>query len=57
MERGDAERVLRYALEQGVDFLDDACYDDETGQAPLASGYSEVLFGELRRRRVATRCT
>jgi hypothetical protein len=39
------------------EFADDARYDDETGQAPLASGYSEVLFGELRRRRVATRCT
>jgi aryl-alcohol dehydrogenase-like predicted oxidoreductase len=49
MERDDAERVLGYALERGIDFLDDARYDDETGQAPLASGYSEVLFGELFR--------
>jgi L-glyceraldehyde 3-phosphate reductase len=49
MERADAERVLAYALEQGVSFLDDARYDDETGQAPRASGYSEVLFGELFR--------
>jgi aryl-alcohol dehydrogenase-like predicted oxidoreductase len=49
MERGDAERVLGYALQAGIDFLDDARYDDETGSAPLASGYSEVLFGELFR--------
>jgi aryl-alcohol dehydrogenase-like predicted oxidoreductase len=41
--------VLDHALRSGIDFLDDARYDDETGQAPLASGYSEVLFGELFR--------
>jgi aryl-alcohol dehydrogenase-like predicted oxidoreductase len=49
MPRADAERVLAHALESGIDFLDDARYDDETGHAPLASGYSEVLFGELFR--------
>jgi aryl-alcohol dehydrogenase-like predicted oxidoreductase len=49
MEREDAERLLAYALTNGIDFLDDARYDDETGSAPLASGYSEVLFGELFR--------
>jgi len=49
MEREDAERLLAYALSHGIDFLDDARYDDETGSAPLASGYSEVLFGELFR--------
>jgi aryl-alcohol dehydrogenase-like predicted oxidoreductase len=49
MARPDAERVLDHALRSGIDFLDDARYDDETGQAPLASGYSEVLFGELFR--------
>jgi aryl-alcohol dehydrogenase-like predicted oxidoreductase len=49
MDRGDAEGVLHHALESGIDFLDDARYNDETGQAPLASGYSEVLFGELFR--------
>lgn len=49
MEREDAERLLAYALTHGIDFLDDARYDDETGSAPLASGYSEVLFGELFR--------
>jgi aryl-alcohol dehydrogenase-like predicted oxidoreductase len=49
MDREDAERLLAYALTHGIDFLDDARYDDETGSAPLASGYSEVLFGELFR--------
>jgi aryl-alcohol dehydrogenase-like predicted oxidoreductase len=49
MNRADAERVLDHALSSGIDFLDDARYNDETGQAPLASGYSEVLFGELFR--------
>jgi L-glyceraldehyde 3-phosphate reductase len=49
MERADAERVLDHALRSGIDFLDDARYDDETGRAPLRSGYSEVLFGELFR--------
>jgi L-glyceraldehyde 3-phosphate reductase len=49
MDRADAERLLAYALTHGIDFLDDARYDDETGSAPLASGYSEVLFGELFR--------
>ncbi len=49
MRRADAEQLLAYALAQGLNFLDDARYDDETGSAPLASGYSEVLFGELFR--------
>jgi len=49
LDRADAERVLDHALRCGIDFLDDARYDDETGRAPLATGYSEVLFGELFR--------
>jgi aryl-alcohol dehydrogenase-like predicted oxidoreductase len=49
MERADAERLFAHALERGIDFFDDARYNDETGRAPLASGYSEVLFGELFR--------
>ena len=49
MDRADAERVLGHALDAGIDFLDDARYNDETGRAPLATGYSEVLFGELFR--------
>jgi aryl-alcohol dehydrogenase-like predicted oxidoreductase len=49
MPRADAEAVLAHALARGIDFLDDARYDDETGRAPLPTGYSEVLFGELFR--------
>ena len=41
--------VMRAAREHGIVFLDDARYDDETGTAPLATGYSEVVFGELFR--------
>ncbi|HEX3690029.1 MAG TPA: aldo/keto reductase, partial [Solirubrobacteraceae bacterium] len=49
MKRADAEAVLHRALSSGISFLDDARYNDETGRAPLATGYSEVLFGELFR--------
>ncbi len=41
--------VMAAAREHGIDFLDDARYDDETGTAPLPTGYSEVVFGELFR--------
>jgi aryl-alcohol dehydrogenase-like predicted oxidoreductase len=41
--------VMEAAREAGIDFLDDARYDDETGTAPLETGYSEVVFGELFR--------
>lgn len=41
--------VMRAAREHGFNFLDDARYDDETGSAPIPTGYSEVLFGELFR--------
>lgn len=41
--------VMTAAREAGVDFLDDARYDDETGAAPLRTGWSEVVFGELFR--------
>jgi L-glyceraldehyde 3-phosphate reductase len=47
--RSQALAVMQTALDVGITFLDDARYDDETGSAPLASGYSEVLFGELVR--------
>jgi aryl-alcohol dehydrogenase-like predicted oxidoreductase len=46
-ERGIA--VMRAAREAGITFLDDARYNDETGTAPIPSGYSEVVFGELFR--------
>jgi aryl-alcohol dehydrogenase-like predicted oxidoreductase len=41
--------VMTAAREAGIDFLDDARYDDETGTAPIPTGYSEVVFGELFR--------
>jgi L-glyceraldehyde 3-phosphate reductase len=47
--REDGLAVMRAAREHGFNFLDDARYNDETGAAPLPSGYSEVLFGELFR--------
>jgi L-glyceraldehyde 3-phosphate reductase len=41
--------VMKKARESGINFLDDARYNDETGTAPLKTGYSEVVFGELFR--------
>src|SRR5215469_11322431 len=51
-ERMSADRgveVMRAARETGVTLLDDARYNDETGQAPIPTGYSEIVFGELFR--------
>ncbi len=41
--------VMRAAQEAGINFLDDARYNDETGDAPMKTGYSEVVFGQLFR--------
>src|SRR5262245_51067292 len=41
--------VMRAARESGITFLDDARYNDESGTAPIPTGYSEVVFGELFR--------
>ena len=41
--------ILRAAREEGISFFDDARYNDETGRAPIPTGHSEVLFGELFR--------
>lgn len=41
--------VMEMAREVGINFLDDARYNDETGTAPIKTGYSEVVFGELFR--------
>lgn len=49
MSREDGVAVMRAAREAGIDFLDDARYNDETGEAPMPTGYSEVVFGELFR--------
>jgi aryl-alcohol dehydrogenase-like predicted oxidoreductase len=41
--------ILRAARDEGITFFDDARYNDETGRAPIPTGYSEILFGELFR--------
>lgn len=41
--------VMQAAKAAGINFLDDARYNDETGTAPIPTGYSEVVFGELFR--------
>jgi aryl-alcohol dehydrogenase-like predicted oxidoreductase len=41
--------IMRAAREEGVNFFDDARYNDETGTAPMPTGYSEVVFGNLFR--------
>lgn len=49
MDEKEALTVIASGLQAGINFLDDARYDDRTGHAPLKSGYSEVLFGRLLR--------
>jgi aryl-alcohol dehydrogenase-like predicted oxidoreductase len=49
ISREDGVAVMGAAREAGIDFLDDARYDDETGSAPIPTGFSEVVFGELFR--------
>jgi L-glyceraldehyde 3-phosphate reductase len=41
--------VLRAAREAGVTFLEVARYNDTLGTAPIPTGYSEVVFGEVFR--------
>jgi aryl-alcohol dehydrogenase-like predicted oxidoreductase len=41
--------VLQEARACGIDFLEVARYNDETGTAPIPTGYSEVVFGEVFR--------
>src|SRR5204862_7909501 len=49
VSRDDGLAVMQAARDAGITFLDDARYDDETGTAPIPTGYSEVVFGELFR--------
>ena len=49
LSRDEGVAVMCAAREAGIDFLDDARYDDETGTAPIPTGWSEVVFGELFR--------
>jgi L-glyceraldehyde 3-phosphate reductase len=46
-EQGTA--VLDAARAVGIDFLEVARYNDTTGTAPIPTGYSEVVFGEVFR--------
>ena len=41
--------IMRAARDEGINFFDDARYNDETGTAPMPTGYSEVVFGNLFR--------
>jgi aryl-alcohol dehydrogenase-like predicted oxidoreductase len=50
ISRDTGVEVMRAARDAGINLLDDARYDDETGTAPIPTGYSEVIFGELFRR-------
>jgi aryl-alcohol dehydrogenase-like predicted oxidoreductase len=50
ISRADGLAVLSRAREVGIDFLEIARYDDESGEAPISTGYSELVFGELLRR-------
>jgi aryl-alcohol dehydrogenase-like predicted oxidoreductase len=47
--RDQGVAVMQAARQAGINFLDDARYNDETGEAPIPSGYSEIVFGELFR--------
>ncbi len=49
ISRADGLAVMHAARDAGINFLDDARYNDETGTAPVPTGYSEVVFGELFR--------
>lgn len=50
MPEADALAVMTAAVDAGINFLDDARYDDTSGKAPSKTGYSEVVFGNLLRR-------
>ena len=46
---GTRVAIMRAARDEGINFFDDARYNDETGTAPIPTGYSELVFGELFR--------
>jgi aryl-alcohol dehydrogenase-like predicted oxidoreductase len=55
LSRDDGAAVMARARDVGINFYDDARYNDDTGRAPIPTGYSEVVFGELFRRTFADR--
>tara|TARA_R110000824_G_scaffold7892_3_gene35751 strand:+ start:101362 stop:102330 length:969 start_codon:yes stop_codon:yes gene_type:complete len=50
MPEDEALSVMKTAIDAGINFLDDARYDDTSGKAPMKTGYSEVVFGNLLRK-------
>lgn len=50
MPEDEALSVMKAAIDGGINFLDDARYDDTSGKAPIKTGYSEVVFGNLLRK-------
>jgi L-glyceraldehyde 3-phosphate reductase len=49
ISRAAGASVLQAAREAGVTFLEVARYNDMLGTAPMPTGYSEVVFGEVFR--------
>ena len=49
MDERSGVEVLASAIDAGVNFLGDARYTDTSGKAPIKTGYSEVVFGNLLR--------
>src|SRR3954453_22328419 len=47
--RADGVAVVDAARDVGITFLETARYNASTPDAPLATGYSEVVFGEVFR--------
>jgi L-glyceraldehyde 3-phosphate reductase len=47
--RAQGVAVLQAARAAGIDFLEVARYNDTLGTAPIPTGYSEVVFGEVFR--------
>jgi aryl-alcohol dehydrogenase-like predicted oxidoreductase len=50
IDEQDALAVIGSGIAAGINFLDDARYNDRTGRAPMKTGYSEVVFGRLLRK-------
>jgi aryl-alcohol dehydrogenase-like predicted oxidoreductase len=46
ISREEGVAVLQAARARGIGFLEVARYNDESGTAPIPTGYSEVVFGE-----------
>ena len=55
LPREISKKIFRSAVDAGINFFDDANYADETGKAPIKTGYSEVVFGEMFRETLANR--